>query len=188
MRTEIRVGGLGGQGVILCGMIIGKAASIFDGKHATLIQAFGPEARGSAASAQVTLADEPIGYPYVRKPDVLVVMSPDAYSTFVPTLKEGGLLLYESELVTPNNHLPAGAKALGVPATRLAEELGRRLVMNIVMVGFFTATTQLVSYEAARKAVLDSVPKGTEELNLKAFEAGYAYGRKLVAEEVSHAS
>jgi 2-oxoglutarate ferredoxin oxidoreductase subunit gamma len=169
-------------------MIIGKAASIFDGKHATLIQAFGPEARGSAASAQVTLADEPIGYPYVRKPDVLVVMSPDAYSTFVPTLKEGGLLLYESELVTPNNHLPAGARALGVPATRLAEELGRRLVMNIVMVGFFTATTQLVSYEAARKAVLDSVPKGTEELNLKAFEAGYAYGRKLVAEEVSHVS
>jgi 2-oxoglutarate ferredoxin oxidoreductase subunit gamma len=169
-------------------MIIGKAASIFDGKHATLIQAFGPEARGSAVSAQVTLADEPIGYPYVRKPDVLVVMSPDAYSTFVPTLKEGGLLLYESELVTPNNHLPAGARALGVPATRLAEELGRRLVMNIVMVGFFTATTQLVSYEAARKAVLDSVPKGTEELNLKAFEAGYAYGRKLVAEEVSHVS
>jgi 2-oxoglutarate ferredoxin oxidoreductase subunit gamma len=169
-------------------MIIGKAASIFDGKHATLIQAFGPEARGSAASAQVTLADEPIGYPYVRKPDVLVVMSPDAYSTFVPTLKEGGLLLYESELVTPNNHLPAGARALGVPATRLAEELGRRLVMNIVMVGFFTATTQLVSYEAARKAVLDSVPKGTEELNLKAFEAGYAYGRKLLAEEVSRVS
>lgn len=185
MRTEIRVGGLGGQGVILCGMIIGKAASIFDGKHATLIQAFGPEARGSAASAQVTLADEPIGYPYVRKPDVLVVMSPDAYATFVPTLKEGGTLLYESELVRPDEKLPAGVKALGVPATRLAEELGRRLVMNIVMVGFFAATTKLVSYEAARKAVLDSVPRGTEELNLKAFESGFAYGQKLVSGEDS---
>lgn len=185
MRTEIRVGGLGGQGVILCGMIIGKAASIFDGKHATLIQAFGPEARGSAASAQVTLADEPIGYPYVRKPDVLVVMSPDAYSTFVPTLKEGGTLLYESELVRPDEKLPAGVKSLGVPATRLAEELGRRLVMNIVMVGFFAATTKLVSYEAARKAVLDSVPRGTEELNLKAFESGFAYGQKLVSGEDS---
>lgn len=185
MRSEIRVGGLGGQGVILCGMIIGKAASIFDGKHATLIQAFGPEARGSAASAQVTLSDEPIGYPYVRRPDVLVVMSPDAYTTFVSTLKEGGTLLYESDLVVPNDNVPAGARALGVPATRLAEELGRRLVMNIVMVGFFTATTKLVSYEAARKAVLDSVPKGTEELNLKAFEAGFAFGEKLVSGEGS---
>lgn len=185
MRTEIRVGGLGGQGVILCGMIIGKAAAIFDGKHATLIQAFGPEARGSAASAQVTLSNEPIGYPYVRKPDVLVVMSPDAYSTFVPTLKEGGTLLYESDLVVPDDRVPAGVRALGVPATRLAEELGRRLVMNIVMVGFFAASTQLVSYEAARKAVLDSVPRGTEELNLKAFEAGFSYGRKLVSGEDS---
>lgn len=186
MRTEIRVGGLGGQGVILCGMIIGKAAAIFDGKHATLIQAFGPEARGSAASAQVTLSDEPIGYPYVRRADVLVVMSPDAYSTFVPSLKENGLLLYESELVRPNDHLPPGVRAFGVPATRLAEELGRRLVMNIVMVGFFTATTKLVSYEAAKKAVLDSVPRGTEELNLKAFEAGYGYGMELLATGGDH--
>ncbi|MGQ9495703.1 MAG: 2-oxoacid:acceptor oxidoreductase family protein [Thermoanaerobaculaceae bacterium] len=187
MRYEIRIGGLGGQGVILCGMIIGKAASIFDGKHATLIQAFGPEARGSAASAQVTLSDQPIGYPYVRRPDVLVALSPDAFNTFAPSLKEGGLLLYESELVTPNEGLPAGTKIFGVPATRLAEELGRRLVMNIVMVGFFTATTKLVSFEAAQKAVLDSVPRGTEELNRKAFEAGYAYGQKLLEAEESRA-
>lgn len=186
MRSEIRIAGLGGQGVILCGMIIGKAASIFDGKHATLIQAFGPEARGSAASAQVTLSDRPIGYPYVRRPDVLVTLSPDAFSTFAPSLKEGGLLLYESELVSPKEGLPDGIKTLGVPATRLAEELGRRLVMNIVMVGFFTATTQLISFEAAKKAVLDSVPRGTEELNHKAFEAGYAYGQKLLAPEGSH--
>lgn len=184
MRYEIRIGGLGGQGVILCGMIIGKAASIFDGKHATLIQAFGPEARGSAASAQVTLSDQPIGYPYVRRPDVLVTLAPDAFSTFAPTLKEGGMLLYESELVTPEG-LPSGTKMLGVPATRLAEELGRRLVMNIVMVGFFTATTRLVSFEAAQKAVLDSVPRGTEELNRRAFEAGYAYGQKLLEAEES---
>src|ERR1041384_6115568 len=100
-NTQIRVGGLGGQGVILCGMIIGKAASIHDGKHATLIQAFGPEARGSACSAQVTVSDAPIGYPYAKRPDVLIVMSPDACARFAPELKPGGLLLHESDLVTP---------------------------------------------------------------------------------------
>ena len=91
-KTEIRVGGLGGQGVILCGMIIGKAASIFDGKHATLIQAFGPEARGSACSAQVTVADEAIGYPYVKNPDILIVMSPDAYTQFAPQLAPASVM------------------------------------------------------------------------------------------------
>src|SRR5512139_3249731 len=96
-KTEIRIGGLGGQGVILCGMIIGKAASIYDGKHATLIQAFGPEARGSACSAQVTVADGPIGYPYVKRPDVLILMSPDAYKQFAPSLKPGGMMLYEED-------------------------------------------------------------------------------------------
>jgi len=180
MKTEIRVGGLGGQGVILCGMIIGKAASIFDGKHATLIQAFGPEARGSACSAQVTIADEPIGYPYVKRPDVLVLMSPDAYKQFAPTLRPGGTLLYESDLISPDGSLPAGARALGIPATRFAEELGRRLVLNIVMVGFFAGVTGLVSDGAVERAVRESVPKGTEELNLRAFRKGLEHGRGTV--------
>ncbi|MBP1620565.1 MAG: 2-oxoglutarate ferredoxin oxidoreductase, gamma subunit, partial [Acidobacteria bacterium] len=136
-KTEIRVGGLGGQGVILCGQIIGRAAAIYSGKHATLIQAFGPEARGSACSAQVTISDDEIGYPYVTHPDILVVMSVDAYAQFAPQLRPGGLLLHEQELIAVDNRLPAGVRALGVPATRFAEELGRRLVLNIVMVGFF---------------------------------------------------
>jgi len=178
-RTEIRIGGLGGQGVILSGIILGKAASIFDGKHATLIQAFGPEARGSACSAQVTIADDPVAYPYVRNPDVLVVMSPDAYKQFAPSLKPGGMLLYEEELVTPTD-LPDGVKAYGIPATRIAEELGRRLVLNIVMVGFFAGVTGVVSSGAAEKALLASVPKGTEALNLGAFRRGYEHGRQRV--------
>jgi len=180
-RTELRVGGLGGQGVILCAHIIGKAASIFDGKHATLIQAFGPEARGSACSAQVTVADEAIGYPYVKHPDVLVVISQDAYVQFIPQLKPDGLVLYEEELVHLDGLMPSGARALGIPATRFAEELGRRLVLNIVMVGFFTGVTGLISEQAAEKAVLDSVPKGTEELNMRALRKGIAYGRELAA-------
>jgi 2-oxoglutarate ferredoxin oxidoreductase subunit gamma len=104
-------------------------------------------------------------------------MSPDAYRLFVPTLKPGGLLLYESDLIAPDGTLPEGARALGIPATRFAEELGRRLVLNIVMVGFFAGATSVVSPEAIEKAVRDSVPKGTEELNLKAFRKGLEHGR-----------
>jgi 2-oxoglutarate ferredoxin oxidoreductase subunit gamma len=180
-KTEIRVGGLGGQGVILCGMILGKAASIYDGKQATLIQAFGPEARGSACSAQVMIADEVIGYPYVKQPDLLVLMSVDAATQFIPQLKPGGLVLYESELIPQLPALPAGARALGIPATRFAEELGRRLVLNIVMVGFVAGVTGLLSAEAVEKAVLSSVPKGTEDLNLRALRKGMEYGRAQVA-------
>ncbi|MEW6338108.1 MAG: 2-oxoacid:acceptor oxidoreductase family protein [Acidobacteriota bacterium] len=175
-KSEIRVGGLGGQGVILCGHIIGKAASIYESKHATLIQAFGPEARGSACSAQVTVSDDAIGYPYVKNPDVLIIMSPDAYTQFAPQIKPGGTLLYENELIAVDERLPAGVKAVGIPATRFAEELGRRLVLNIVMVGFFAGATGLVSYEAIERAVLGSVPKGTEDLNLRALRKGYEYG------------
>src|SRR5512136_116978 len=179
-KSEIRIGGLGGQGVILCGSIIGKAAAIHDGKHATLIQAFGPEARGSACSAQVMLSDEVIGYPYVKHPDLLILMSLDAATQFVPQLKPGGLVLYENELIPTLPPLPPGARALGIPATRFAEELGRRLVLNIVMVGFFAGATGLLPHAAVEKAVLDSVPKGTEDLNLRALAKGYDFGRALV--------
>lgn len=182
-KTEIRIGGLGGQGVILCGMIVGKAASIYDGKHATMIQAFGPEARGSACSAQVTVDDRPIAYPYVKRPDILVVMSPDACKQFAPQLKPGGLLLYESELISLAQGIPPGVRAFGIPATRFAEEIGRRLVLNIVMVGFFAGVTGLLSYGAVEKAVLDSVPRGTEDLNMRALKKGYDYGKEIIQKE-----
>jgi 2-oxoglutarate ferredoxin oxidoreductase subunit gamma len=175
---EIKFGGLGGQGVILAGMITGKAASIFDNKEATLTQAFGPEARGSACSAQVVVSDEPILYPYVTRPHVLVTMSQDAYNRFSPGLARGGLLLIEEELVKADP-VPEGARVRGVPATRIAEELGRRMVLNIVMVGFFASVTKLINADAMRKAVSDSVPPGTTDLNLRAFDRGYEWGIKL---------
>lgn len=179
-RNEIRVCGLGGQGVILCATIIGKAAAIFDGRHATMIQSFGPEARGSACSAQLIVDDQVVAYPYVRRPDVLIAMSSDAYGQFIGTLKPGGTLLYESELVVPDAKVPPGVRACGIPATRIAEEVGRRLVLNIVMVGFFAGVAGLTSREAIEKAVRDSVPRGTEELNLRALQRGYEYGLKLL--------
>jgi 2-oxoglutarate ferredoxin oxidoreductase subunit gamma len=173
--SEIRVAGFGGQGVILAAMIIGKAACIFEEGYATLTQSFGPEARGSACSAQVILSGEPILYPYITAPNVLIAMSQDAFTKFAPEVAPGGIVLIEEDLVRVHR-LPAGVRACGIPATRLAEQIGRRLVLNIVMVGFFGAVTGLVSREALRKAVTDSVPPGTEELNLSAFERGYEYG------------
>lgn len=179
--TEIKVGGLGGQGVILAGMIIGRGASIFSDKHATLTQSFGPEARGSACSAQILIADDPIEYPYVHHPDILVVMSQEAYHRFAPALSPTGTMLYESDLVTPAEGLAEGIARYGVPATRIAEELLRPVVLNIVMVGFFAAMTNVVRAEALRESVEASVPAGTESLNLTAFDRGFAFGQELLA-------
>jgi 2-oxoglutarate ferredoxin oxidoreductase subunit gamma len=177
-RTEIKIGGFGGQGVILSGYIIGRAAAIYDDKYATMIQAFGPEARGSSCSAQIIVSSDIIAYPYITTPSLMVVMSQEAYAKFVPELADGGLLITEEELVVPHN-LRKNIRHFSIPATRIAEELGKKMVLNIVMMGCWTAVTGLISADAMRKAVVASVPKGTDELNLKAFERGYEYGMKL---------
>src|SRR5687767_7909331 len=173
--TEIRVAGFGGQGVILSAMIIGRAAAIHQGGYATMTQSFGPEARGGACSAQVLCSDSPILYPYVTRPDILIVMSQEAYHRFVPELKERSLLLVEQDLVRVSE-LPPGVRVHSVPATRLAEELGKRMVLNVAMVGFFAAVTGLLSPQALREAVCDSIPEAARDLNLRAFEKGYDYG------------
>jgi len=180
MLSEIRIAGFGGQGVILAAAVIGKAGAIFEGGYATMTQAFGPEARGGSSSAQVILSNEPILYPYVTQPDILAVMSQEAYTRFSPQLKAGGILITEQELVRLEN-VPAGVRVYSVPATRLAEELGRKMVLNIVMVGFFGAVTTLLERESLRKAVADSVPPAFQELNLRAFDKGFEYGLQLLA-------
>jgi len=181
--TEIRISGFGGQGVILSAIVIGKAGCIFQNGYSTMTQAFGPEARGGACSAQVILSNEPILYPYVTQPDILVTMSQEAYSLFTPSLKKNGLLIIEQDLVRVEN-LPPGVRVYGVPATRLAEELGKRMVLNIVMVGFFAAVTHVLEPEAVRQAVADSVPESFRELNLKAFDKGFEYGTKHLSAAV----
>jgi 2-oxoglutarate ferredoxin oxidoreductase subunit gamma len=177
--TEIRIGGYGGQGVILAAAVIGKAAAIFEGGYATMTQAFGPEARGGSSSAQVILSGEPILYPYVAHPDILVVMSQESYTRFSPQLKPGGILITEQELVNIDK-TPAGIRMYGVPATRLAEELGRKVVLNIVMVGFFGAVTNMLDPDSLLKAVADSVPPAMQKLNLQAFDKGFAYGAEMI--------
>ena len=173
--TEIRIAGFGGQGVILSAVVLGKAASIYENGFATMTQNFGPEARGGACSAQLVVSDSPVLYPYVTQPDIMVVLSQEAYNRFAPELKPGGTLIIEEDLVRISN-LNRDKKVYSILATRFAEELGKRMVLNSVMVGFFTAVTKLLSADAVRKAVEDSVPSSFRELNLKAFDKGFEYG------------
>jgi len=175
--TEIRVAGFGGQGVILAASVIGKAASIYQNGYATMTQNFGPEARGGACSAQLVLSGDPVLYPYVTNPDILVVMSQEAYVKFAPEVRASGTLIIEQDLVRIGN-LPSGTKVYSCPATRIAEELGKRMVLNIVMVGFFAAVSGVLQQESLRKAVLESVPPAFKDLNARAFDAGYKYGQE----------
>ena len=179
-RTEIRITGFGGQGVVLAGHIIGHACAVNAGKHATMIQSFGPEARGSACSTTLAVSDTEVLYPYIGRPDIFVVMSSEGYEKYRDELKDDGILVYEKDLVTIRPK--PGQRAYGVSSTRIAEELGRAIVQNIVMLGFFAAATRIVPVEKMREAVVESVPKGTEELNLRAFDAGVAAFNETYAE------
>ena len=181
--TEIRIAGFGGQGVILSAIVIGKAGCIYQQGYSTMTQSFGPEARGGACSAQVILSDSPVLYPYVTHPDMLVVMSQEAYTLFTPQINPNGILIIEEDLVRIGE-LPTGVRVYSIPATRIAEELGKRMVLNIVMVGFFGAVSQLLERDALRNAVAASVPEAYRELNLKAFDRGYDYGIKALTERV----
>lgn len=177
-RQEVALGGFGGQGIVLAGYIIGQAASIYDKKNAVLIQDYGPEARGGACRAQIVIEDKVISYPFMENTSVLVIMSQEAYIKYVPSLRKGAPLLIDSTLVRVEK--PGDFKIYSIPATGIAQELGRAAVANIVMLGFLTAITKITPPEAMKKAIAVSVPKGTEELNLKAFERGYSEGMKLV--------
>lgn len=173
-KCEVRVTGLGGQGVILCSYILGKAAALHGGFNATMTQSFGPEARGSACSAQIIINKERILDPYLRKQDVLVALSQDGYEKFAGDMNSPAVLIYEKDLVTPNGD--GTVKAYGIPATRLAQDvIGINMTVNIIMLGFFAAATDIVSKESFLEAVKDSVPAGTEKSNLLAFETGYEY-------------
>ena len=171
--VEVRFGGFGGQGIVLAGFLLGKAYSIYDNKSAVLTQSYGPEARGGACSAGVLLSDDRVDYPKVQNPDVLVVMSQEAYTTYIGTLKEGGTLIYDEDLVKISPEDEKKFKVYPIPATRIAEEVGKRIVANVVMLGAFTAITGLVSKDAMIEAVKTSVKPDFVELNLKALEEGY---------------
>jgi len=170
---EVRFGGFGGQGIILAGFLLGKAYSIYDEKNAVFTQSYGPEARGGACSAGVLLSTERVDYPKVQNPDVLIVMSQEAYTTYIGTLREGGTLIYDEDLVKIEPDDEKRFRVFPVPATRIAEDVGKRIVANVVMLGAFAKITGLVSKEAMVESIKTSVKPDFVELNLRALEEGY---------------
>jgi len=155
-------------------MITGKALSLFDDKFASMTQNFGPEARGGACSSQLVVSDSRVLYPYTTTPEILVSMSQEAYNKYEPDLREDGKLIIDEDLVKPRE--ARGQITIhSVPSTRIAEEMGNRIVANLVMLGFFTAVTGVVSVEAMKKALPGLVPGRFLELNKEAFDRGYQW-------------
>ncbi|MBI2817881.1 MAG: 2-oxoacid:acceptor oxidoreductase family protein [Acidobacteria bacterium] len=175
--VELQFGGFGGQGVILAGMVIGRGLVLYEGYNVSLTQSFGPEARGGACGVQLVVSRDPIFYPYVSCPQILVTLSQEAYRKFSPQMRneDGSILLIEQDLVRPEK-IPSSVRVAAVPAMRFAEDLGRKMVLNMVVVGFFAAATGFIKPESAQRAIAESVPEGTQALNLAAFQKGYDYG------------
>jgi 2-oxoglutarate ferredoxin oxidoreductase subunit gamma len=175
MRHEVRFSGYGGQGIILSAVILGRAAALYDGKYAVQTQVYGPEARGGASMGQVVIDDSPIFYPELTDPDILVIMSQQGFEKYGIRARKDAVMMIDSDLV----HSRPGCRYCEIPATSEAKtNLGREIVANIVMIGALVAGTGVVSREAIERAVLDSVPKGTESLNQKALKRGFELGER----------
>ncbi|MEO0123001.1 MAG: 2-oxoacid:acceptor oxidoreductase family protein [candidate division WOR-3 bacterium] len=177
-RYEFRLSGSGGQGLILAGKILAEAAAIYDGKNATQSQSYGPEARGGSSRSEVIISDEDIDYPKAVNIDFLLALTQEACDKYSKDVKENGVILVDSGFV---NRIPEGKfKVFSAPITEIAEkETGKTLVANIVALGMITELTGVVSKESMESAILSRVPKGTEELNIKAFRAGISAAQKI---------
>jgi len=169
-RVEVRICGLGGQGVVLAGQILGRAA-VIDGKYVVQTQSYGSEARGSAAKSEVIISDKKIGFPFVRKCDVLVAMSQNALDVHIKDLKENVSLIIDKDVV---KQIPeVKAQIYRIAATKIAEtQLKSKMYANVVMLGALTKITSIVSKKAMEKAITDSVRADTAKTNLCAFEKG----------------
>ncbi len=176
-QHEIRLSGSGGQGLILGGIILAEAA-ILDGNNAIQSQSYGPEARGGASKSEVIISQQEILYPKVEKPTLLLTLTDIAYRKYIHSIREDGILLADSHVVVPEEEeTPYQVIQVPILATA-AEEIGKSMVANIVALGVIQELTQVVTKESLESAVLNRVPRGTEELNKKALQAGYEQAMK----------
>jgi 2-oxoglutarate ferredoxin oxidoreductase subunit gamma len=177
-RTEIRLAGEGGQGMILAGIILAEAAAIYDGKQAVQTQSYGPEARGGASRSEVVISDGEIDHPEVLSADVVVALSQEAYKKFAKTVRADGLLIVDQDQV----ETPADFTGIKIPVARIAQETtGKTITANTVALGVLVGLTNLVSRTAIEKAITARTPKGTEEMNRKALQAGFAAAEQIKA-------
>lgn len=171
MRIEIRIAGFGGQGVGLAGYILGKSLALYEGLEAVMTQSYGPEARGGASYSSIVVSDQEIAYPFVERPDYLIAMSQEAYNKFQPTISHEGKVIIDQDLVEPlvlENHF-------SIPATKMADDLGARIAANMVILGYFSGISGIVSDQALKQAVETSVRSNTIMLNLSALSAGLEF-------------
>ncbi len=173
MRKDIRLCGKGGQGIMLSGFILGKAASVYHDYNAVQMQSYGPEARGGAARSEVVISDEEIGYCGLYQADYMMVMSQEAYDKYNDDLADDAVLVIDPGLVQEVEH-----DHIGVPATEIAEEVGAKIVANIVMLGAFNALGDLVPSDSLETSVESSVPSKFKEMNLKALNKGVEEAEK----------
>ena len=169
MRNEVRFSGFGGQGIILSAVILGRAAVMYDNKFAVQTQVYGPEARGGASMSALIIDDSPILYPKLAVPDIYVIMSQEGFEKYGADAINPAVMIVDTTLV----HSRPACRYIEIPATKEAKaSLGRDIVANIVMLGALVRATHVVSEMALEKAILDSVPKGTEDLNIRAMKKG----------------
>ena len=175
-RTEIRLAGEGGQGMILAGIILAEAAAIYDGKQATQTQSYGPEARGGASRSEVVISDGEIDHPEVLSPDVVLALSQEAYQKFAKTVNPNGLLIVDEDRVQTSSDF----HGIRIPIARIAHETtGKAITANTVALGVLVGLTNVVSRESIEKTVTARAPKGTEEMNRKALQAGFAAAEQV---------
>ena len=178
-RTEIQLGGFGGQGIMSAGKIIGMAAAVYNNLQACFTQSYGPEARGGAAGSQVVIASSPIHHPHLTQPTSMIIMSQGAYDKYIADLAPDGVLLIDDELVTlPADHRK-DIKTFGISATKIAKQAGNNRAANTAMLGFWTAVEGIVDKDAMQESIAESVPPKTIKLNLDVFEAGHKIGLTL---------
>jgi 2-oxoglutarate ferredoxin oxidoreductase subunit gamma len=176
-RIEIRMAGEGGQGMILAGIILAEAAAIYDDKNALQTQSYGPESRGGASKAEVIIADGEIDYPEVINADVLVALSQEACDKYASNLKKDGVLIVDVDKV---GRVPT-SNAIKAPITRTAQQVtGRSITANSVALGVLVGVTEVVSRGAIEKALAARAPKGTQEMNQSALDAGFALVEEFV--------
>jgi 2-oxoglutarate ferredoxin oxidoreductase subunit gamma len=179
-RRETRIAGFGGQGVITAGYVLANAAAIHDGQYALMTQSYGPEARGGSCKSDIVTSDEPIDYPKITRPDCLVAMSIDAFTTYAGSVSDGGVIIYEDSLVAiPEKSMDPDKSYHGIPAMATANELGNRLAANMVMLGAVQALTGIVKAEALAASIEDRFPR-RKELNLQALQRGIELGMSQV--------
>jgi 2-oxoglutarate ferredoxin oxidoreductase subunit gamma len=178
MKFEARITGLGGQGAITAGHVFGTAAALHEGKEVVVTEGYSPYVTGGWSRADIVVSDEPIDYPLVSRLDALVTMYQEGLDNNMKLVKPTGIVIAEQRLIDLSKWV-GDRRIFAIPAAAAAENLGKKVLMNIVMLGSMTALASPHTLEPLKKAVAERFPKAAE-LNIKALDvgAGLASGAK----------